>query len=364
MTGFDAIIVGAGIAGASLAAELAGRMRVLIVEREDAPGYHTTGRSNAFWHPTYGGPQIAPLTLASRKALESGGFLVRRSALTLVEEGAEAGLDAMVQSYAGTGIGFETLDRAGLEAILPALRPGWSGGVLEAEAFDIDVAGYHAACLARAKAGSAVLLCRAGVEAALYAAGQWSVETNAGSFSAPLLINAAGGWADELAKLAGACPLGIQPYRRTMVQLGLAKPVPADLPFVIDLGERFYFRPDGPERIWLSPHDETPTPPCDAAAEEIDIAIAIDWFEKVVDWPIRRVEHSWAGLRSFAPDRLPVLGIDPHQPGLFWCAGQGGFGIQTADAVARFCASLIFGDDLPSDLVQLKASDYAPARFI
>jgi D-arginine dehydrogenase len=159
---------------------------------------------------------------------------------------------------------------------------------------------------------------------------------------AQVVVNAAGAWVDALAVMAGAAPLGITPYRRTMVQARV-NPAPGDdLPLVLDLAETFYFKPES-GRIWLTPHDETLSPPCDAAPEEIDVAIAIDRFEQVVDWQVERVEHRWAGLRSFAPDRLPVYGFDAKVPGFFWCAGQGGFGIQTAPAGADLAARLLLG---------------------
>ena len=158
-----------------------------------------------------------------------------------------------------------------------------------------------------------------------------------------MLVNAAGAWADEVAALAEVPPLVITPYRRTVVQLRTAPAPPAELPLVLDLGGQFYFKPEA-GKLWLSPHDEAPSPPCDAAPEELAVAEAIDRFEGVVDWQIERVEHKWAGLRSFAPDRLPVYGFDPGHPRFFWCVGQGGFGIQTAPAAADLAARLLLGE--------------------
>jgi D-arginine dehydrogenase len=177
-----------------------------------------------------------------------------------------------------------------------------------------------------------------------------------------VLVNAAGAWADPLAELAGTRPLGIQPLRRTVAQLRTVPRPPADLPLVLDISGAFYFKPEH-GKLWLSPHDETPCPACDAAPEELDVALAIDRFEHVVDWRIEAVEHKWAGLRSFAPDRLPVYGFDARVPGFFWFAGQGGFGIQTAPAAARLGAQLLLG--LPGDAMTetLDPALYAPARF-
>lgn len=358
----DLAIIGAGIAGASLAAALGQGMRVLILEAEDHPGYHTTGRSNAYWHATYGGPKIAPLTLASHDPL--GDFLTPRSVVTLSHRGTAADLRDMEASYQGLGIAFTTLDRADLLHRLPGLRADWSEGLLEAEGFDIDVAGYHAFCLKTARQNGGTLVTRARVTGLTRQNGVWTVETSAGRFEAAQIVNAGGAWADEIAQLAGARPMRIQPYRRTIIQLGLAEDIDPHGPMVIDVRGSFYFKPEGLNRLWLSPHDETPSPACDAAPEELDIALAIDRFQSVMDWTVRRVERSWAGLRSFAPDRLPVFGADPEVAGFWWCAGQGGFGIQTAPAAAILCASLIRNDALPLWLAGVDAPAYAPARLI
>jgi D-arginine dehydrogenase len=173
-----------------------------------------------------------------------------------------------------------------------------------------------------------------------------------------VLVDAAGAWADPVALLAGVKPLGIAPLRRTMVQLRVAPSAPADLPLVLDLAETFYFKPEA-GRLWLSPHDETPSAPCDAAPEEIDVATAIARVEEVIDWRVERVEHRWAGLRSFAPDRLPVYGFAPGDPAFFWFAGQGGFGIQTAPAAADLAARLLLGDAPGA----IDPAAYAPGRF-
>ena len=167
-----------------------------------------------------------------------------------------------------------------------------------------------------------------------------------------------GAWADSVAQIAGARPLGIAPFRRTIAQLRVTPAVPLDLPLVLDIAETFYFKPEA-GRLWLSPHDETPSVPCDAAPEEIDVASAIARLESVVDWQVKRVEHKWAGLRSFAPDRLPLFGFDPDVPGFFWFAGQGGFGIQTAPAAARLAARLLLGETGG----EIDPARYAPARF-
>lgn len=356
---FDFAIVGAGMAGASLAAGLAPHGRVLLLEAEDRPGYHATGRSAAFWTESYGGPLVYPLTAASGPFLKDNGLLHPRGALTLARSEEAKALDAFAGDFAALGVRIERLGLAELQQRIPGLRSGWCEGVLEPDCCDIDVAALHQLYLAQAKRGGAELQCRARLAAARREAGVWRLQMEGGrEFAAEVLINAGGAWADPVAELAGAAPLGVQPYRRTIAQLAMGLPVPADLPLVLGFDGSFYFRPEG-DKLWLSPHDETPSVPCDAAPEEIDVATAIARLEQVADWPVRRLEHKWAGLRSFAPDRLPVYGFDPKAPGLFWFAGQGGFGIQTAPAAADLAVALLLGK--PGGAVD--PVPYSPARF-
>lgn len=359
---FDIAVVGAGMAGASLAAELGHQARVVLLEAEDAPGRHATGRSAAFWAETYGGPLVQPLTTASGAWLEERGFLGERGALNIARDGQEAEIEAFIAEFARAGVRVERLGRDEIEAVVPGLRSEWRHGVNEPDCKDIDVAGVHGWYLGEARRTGVVLRCRAGLVAAAYDGG-WTLTTADGAtIRCDVLVNAAGAWADPVAQMAGIRPLGIQPLRRTMVQMRTA-PMPSDsLPLVVDLGGNFYFKPEN-GRLWLSPHDETPSVPCDAAPEEMDIAIAIDRFQQVVDWQVERVEHKWAGLRSFAPDRLPVYGPDPRNPAFFWFAGQGGFGIQTAPAAARLGAQILL--DLPTDelTAMLDRELYLAARF-
>ena len=354
---FDIAVVGAGMAGASLAAELAPHASVLLIEGEERPGYHSTGRSAAFWSETYGGPFVQPLTTASGPLLEAGGFLGPRGALHLADAEGSAVLAAMRAEFAGR-VTLEPLDATKLAALVPGLGPQWCEGLVEPSCADIDVAGLHQACLGEARRHGTRLVTEARLCAAAREGGCWTLETAAGRFEAAILVDAAGAWADEVARACGVRPIGLQPYRRTIAQLRVDPPPPAGLPLVVDARGRFYFKPEAGGRLWLSPHDETPCDPCDCAAEELDVALAIDRLEQAVDWRVERVEHRWAGLRSFAPDRLPVYGFDPDEPGFFWCAAQGGFGIQTAPAAAKLAAALLL-DRTP----ELDAAPYAPARF-
>jgi D-arginine dehydrogenase len=360
---YDIAVIGAGMAGASLAAELAVHAKVLLAEAEERPGYHATGRSAAFWEECYGGPHVVPLTLASGPYLRAHGMLSPRGALYIGRAEDEPEVTAFLQRFADSGVSIERLGRAALERHIPGVRPEWEHAVHEPACADIDVAGLHHHYLARAREGGVELRCRARLEIAEREGDGWRLDFGgAGEARTGVLVDAAGAWADPVATIAGARPLGIQPLRRTVAQLRTAPPPPANLPLVLDISGAFYFKPEH-GRLWLSPHDETPCPPCDAAPEELDVALAIDRFEHVVGWRIEAVEHKWAGLRSFAPDRLPVYGFDPRAPGFFWFAGQGGFGIQTAPAAARLAAQLVLG--LPRDEMtrSLDAARYAPERF-
>ena len=361
MKGYDVAIVGAGMAGASLAAAIGSRARVLLIEGEDVPGYHATGRSAAFWSETYGGPGVQPLTTASGPFLRAGGFLDPLGALHIGRTKDAAAGDAFLADFAGSGI---TLDRVDPAARIPGLRPDWTLGIAEPSSTYIDVAALHAQYLATARRAGAVLVSSAPLRAVVRDGAAWLLEAGGVTYRADILVNAAGAWADAVARLAGAVPIGVQPYRRTMIQLLTDPPAPADLPLVVDIAGGFYFKPAADGRVWLSPHDETACAPCDAQPEDLDVALAIDRLEHVVDWRVTKVERRWAGLRSFAPDRLPVYGFDPRVPGFFWCAGQGGFGIQTAPAAAALAAGLLLGRAPDPIVAAIDPARYAPARFV
>ncbi|MBX9729332.1 MAG: FAD-binding oxidoreductase [Sphingopyxis sp.] len=356
----DVMIVGGGIAGASLAAEVAPHASVAIIEMESQPGYHATGRSAAFWSETYGGPAIQPLTTASGDVLEGGGFLQPLGAIQIGKPEHRARLDTFLADFAASGIALEEIDP---REYIPGLREDWVLGVREPTCAYIDVAGLHAACIGAARKAGAEILTRAELLSARRVDGGWEVETGAGPLRAGILVNAAGAWADPVARLCGVAPIGITPYQRTLVQLRTDPGAPEDLPHVASLDASFYFKPEPGGRIWLSPHDETEVEPGDVAPEELDVAIAIDRFENVVDWRVAAVERKWAGLRSFAPDRKPVYGFAPDEPAFFWCAGQGGFGIQTAPAAARVAASLLLGSAPHASVAGIDPAMYRPERF-
>jgi D-arginine dehydrogenase len=306
---------------------------------------------------------VVPLSLASGEWLRANGFLSPRGALYVGRDADAPALGAFMERFAGSGVHINRLRREGVEAHLPGLRTEWTGAVWEPACADIDVARLHQHYLTAASRGGVTLATRTRIVGADRAAEGWRLATERGDpIEARIVVNAAGAWADSFAELAGARALGIQPLRRTVAQLRTDPPPPADLPLVLDIGGQFYFKPES-GKLWLSPHDEEPSPPCDAAPEELAVAEAIDRFEQVVDWRVLAVERKWAGLRSFAPDRLPVYGFDPAVEGLFWFAGQGGFGIQTAPAAARLAAQLLTGAPRDAMTERLDASLYDPARF-
>jgi D-arginine dehydrogenase len=363
MERFDVLIVGGGIAGASLGARLVD-CRVLLVEAEDQCGRHATGRSAAFWQASLGGNNPARrLSLLSKPMFDSGWpgsdtpLLRRRGALHLTGahgqriEGADdqAGDEALVH-----------LDRAALDLMVPGLRDQWTGAWFEPSCADIEVAAFHAACLAAIRRGGGEVRTDSAFVSARRSGDGWTVEITGGAIMAGVLVNAAGAWADQVATASGLPPIALEPRRRTVVQLRVGKTGLRNLPLVTDLHESFYFKGEGHNTVWVSPLDETLVDPCDAAPEEIDVATAIDRFQRAVDWPVEAVERKWAGLRSFAPSRAMQFGFDPLEPQFFWCAGQGGMGIQTAPAASLLCASLIAGQALPAELAGIAPTDFAP----
>jgi D-arginine dehydrogenase len=238
-------------------------------------------------------------------------------------------------------------------------------GVYEPDATDLDVHAIHQGFLRGAKAAGAQLVCEAGVDQVNYEAGQWCVDTPAGKFCAPVLVNAAGAWCDDLAALAGVKPVGLVPKRRTA--LTCDAPAGCDIsrwPLVMDAQESFYFKPDA-GMLLVSPANEDPMGPQDVQPEELDVAIAVDRVETATNMQIRQVRRKWAGLRSFVSDRSPVVGFAPDAPGFFWLAGQGGYGIQTAPAMGELVAALVQGLPVPAAMAQfgVRASDLTPGRL-
>jgi D-arginine dehydrogenase len=248
--------------------------------------------------------------------------------------------------------------------ICSILRPDYvAAAVIEDDAADVDVHALHQGYLRELRIRGGMLAVDTHVRQLLHRGGQWQVETQGGVLRAPVLVNAAGAWADAVANCAGASPLGIQPCRRTAVLVELPENVRGSAwPMVIDIDETFYMKPDA-GLLLISPADETPVEPSDVQPEEIDVATAIDRVENATSLKIRRVRKRWAGLRSFAPDRSPVIGFDPVLRGFFWFAGQGGYGIQTAPAAAKLAAALLRGHAVPPEFADIYPAQLSPQRF-
>lgn len=370
---FDFAIIGAGIAGVSAAYHLAPHARTIVLEREAVAAYHTTGRSAALHSETYGSAEIRAITVATGRFYRDlpAGFadrpvLAPRGALIVARAEQEAATKAAAADYARLVPSVRWLDPDEASRRHPLLRPETvAGGAVFEEAEDMDVAAIHAGFLRGARASGAELRLNAEVVALDRKDGRWIVRLGDGeAIAAANIVNASGAWADVVAVLAGATPVGLVPKRRTAFTFAAPEGLDlASLPMVIDIGESWYIKPEVGQFLG-SPADETPSPPCDAQPEEIDIAIAVDRIETATTLQIARIKNKWAGLRSFVADKNLVVGYDAV-PGFFWLAGQGGYGIQTAAAAGRLAAGLALGKGLASDIGELgvKEAALSPARF-
>jgi len=373
MVEYDYIVVGGGMAGASAAYELAAFGRVLLLEREERCGYHSTGRSAALYVETYGNRTVRALTTAGKafylnppNGFTEHALLHSRGVMLIGRPDQQASLDAALAEVSGMRSNIRSISADEVYRRSPVLKPGYVGGaVLDPDCMDIDVNALHQGYLRGLKARGGELRTDAALEGLERRNGSWAAATKAGAFQGRVIVDAAGAWGDEVAALAGVEPVGITPKRRSAI---LFQP-PAGIDTrnwhsVIDVDEQFYFKPDA-GRIMASPADETPMPPCDVQPEELDIAILIDRLEQAADLPVRRIENRWAGLRTFASDKNPVVGYDAKTEGFFWLVGQGGYGIQTAPGISRLVASLVRGKGVPADMAELGVSEQAlsPARF-
>ena len=371
----DFAVIGGGIAGASVAFRLAAHGRVVLLEAEEQPGYHTTGRSAALYSERYKNPVIRGLAAASGSLLfePPEGFaeaplLTPRGLVIAGRDDQKAALDAQftpeqLADGVAHAISIEEACR-----LSPSLRPDYyTGAYLVPAAQDIDVNGLHRGFLNGFARAGGKLVCNARVTALAREGAGWRIETPAGVFSAGVVVNAAGAWADEVAKLTGLKPLGLMPKRRTCITFDppaeMAEGLPR-WPMVIDATEEFYFKPEA-GRVLASPADETDTPPVDAQPEELDVAIAADRVQQATVLAVRHITHRWAGLRSFLPDKMPVAGSDPAEPSFVWLAGLGGFGIMTSEALGRAACAAAVRAALPDDMTAkgLSHADLSPARL-
>lgn len=361
----DFLIVGAGIAGASAGYLLAKKHKVIVLEREEQPGYHTTGRSVAVYTEAYGPRPVRALVIA-------GGSFFQRPPVGFTDV-------ALCHPHGFMFIGREDqrsvlmAELAAVQPLSPTIRemsvddairrvPVLRRDYLAAAFFDpnclsLDVNAIHQGYLRGLKAAGGEVVTSAEAVRFERIEGKWRVHTPMGVFAAPVVINAAGAWADAVAERIGARKIGLVPKRRTVI--AFAPPAgteTASWPVVIDAQEQFYFKADA-GTILGSPGDETPSPPTDAQPEEMDIAVTVERIERATTMPIRRIIRKWAGLRSFVADRVPVAGYAPDVEGFFWLAGQGGYGIETSAGLARSAAGLATGEGLPEDVRRLGVSD-------
>jgi D-arginine dehydrogenase len=368
-----AIIIGGGIAGASAAYEISAFTSVILLEREAHCGYHSTGRSAASFTENYGNRLIRRLAMASRAFLEAppGGFcdhplLSPRGLLTIARTDQIEILDRQLALASALIPSIERITPEAAVAKAPILRRDYvAGAIFEPHSMDIDVSALHQGFLRAAKARGASIRVASAVERIARSNGQWVIGTLGGEVRAPVVVNAAGAWADAVAAMAGIAPLGLMPKRRTAFLV----PAPEGMdirawPMVGDAGDEFYFKPDAGQ-ILGSPEDATPSDPLDAQPDDLDVAIGVDRFERATTLNVRRVARAWAGLRTYTADSSPVVGPDETAEGFHWLAGQEGYGIKTSPALSRVCAAMIRGKPLPGDLTELgiDAQELSPARL-
>jgi D-arginine dehydrogenase len=363
---YDVIVVGGGMAGVSIAYELAADQRVLLLDMEPTLAYHTTGRSAAMFLESYGGPVIRALTTASRAFLEDAPddpLLTSLPMLHIGRPGRSAAIARLHAEVSELVPDVELLDPAGACALQPWLRHGaLELAVLEPGAMEIDVHALHQLFLRGLRSRGGTVAVGARVSLARRAGAVWTVVCSDGTeLHAPVVVNAAGAWADAVADAFGAAAVGTRALRRCAFMVDA--PPDAHGPMVADIDDAFYIKPDA-GRMLCSPSDETPQEPGDARPDTTEIARAIDVINEVTTLGVRHVRTSWAGLRTFVADRAPVVGHDPAVEGFFWFAAQGGYGIQTAPALARTGVALLRGAAVPDDVAArgLRAAAIAPDR--
>ena len=372
---FDVAVIGGGIAGTSVAAELSKDRRVLLLEMESQPGYHTTGRSAAVYAAVYGPSPIRALTRASRAFFASPSTshfdtaLFRPRPIMMIARQEQA--FALDQTIAEVGVmtPVERINESAMRKLNPLVKTGYaSAAMLDMSGEDIDVAALHQGYLRQFRDFGGDLRCNATVLGLTHTGRDWQINTGVGEFTVDTIVNAAGAWAEHIGGLAQAESIGLIPKRRTAAIVAapteLAPNTLASLPITIDIEEDFYLKPDA-GRLLISPADETPSPACDAQPEDMDIALCVERIEQAFDLQVHRIESKWAGLRSFVVDKCPVVGYSTTAPAFFWLAGQGGYGIQTAPALARLAASQVLQRPVPEDIAAegVDLSEIDPSRL-
>ena len=369
----DYLIVGAGIGGASVAYHLIHHGSCIILEREDQPGYHSTGRSAAIYTENYGPRVMRVMSKCSREHLTSPpeGYsdvplMHPRGAMFIAREDQVETIDAVVTELQELSDSLNWIDVEEAYQRFPYLRPGYvAKAALDMETLDMDVNAIHQGYLRFARRDGAEVVTNAEVTGLDYKGGKWHATTTAGDFAALILINAAGAWADVVGEIAGVRGISLQPKRRTVIIFDPPEGVDiSDWVIAADCQEQFYFKPET-GRMLASPADETPVPPQDVQPEEVDQALIADRVEKASLLEVKRIVQSWAGLRSFAPDKNPVLGFASDAEGYFWLAGQGGYGIQTSFALGMTAASLVRGNGIPERVAGfgITEADLGPERL-
>ena len=372
---FDVAVIGGGIAGTSVAAELSKDRRVLLLEMESQPGYHTTGRSAAVYAAVYGPSPIRALTRASRAFFTSPSTsqfntaLFRPRPIMMIARQEQA--FALDQTIAEVGVmtPVERINESAIRKLNPLVKTGYaSAAMLDMSGEDIDVGALHQGYLRQFRDFGGDLRCNATVLGLTHTGRDWQINTGVGEFTVDTIVNAAGAWAEHIGGLAQAESIGLIPKRRTAAIVAapteLAPDILASLPITIDIEENFYLKPDA-GRLLISPADETPSPACDAQPEDMDIALCVERIEEAFDLQVHRIESKWAGLRSFVADKCPVVGYSTTAPAFFGLAGQGGYGIQTAPALARLAASQVLQRPVPEDIAAegVDLSEIDPSRL-
>lgn len=372
MSSYDVLVIGGGIAGVSIAYELAADRSVCILEMEPALATHTTGRSAATFIESLGGPQIRGLTKSSRAFYEDppepfAGPLVSSLPLLLIgRPGHSETLRAMHAEISVLTPELKIVDEQQIRELNPLLRPGFADlALLEPGAMEIDTHAVHQGYVKGFRQRGGDVRTTAKLVSAVRRNGVWVLDAAGETYQAPVIVNAAGAWVDEVARAADAHPIGIRPLLRTIFVVSAPDGLrTSGLPMTADVEETFYIKPEGAQLL-CSPADETPMPPSDAKPDQLTIARGLDTINEATVLGARHVRSSWAGLRSFAPDRQPVVGFDLQAEGFFWFAGQGGFGLQTAPALSRLGAAVLRGAGVTEDSLGMgvSAEQMSAGRF-